>query len=326
MTELDMHTYDRQVIRNILAIPQRRLDIPPRVLELYEQAIYAKHAVTGQPGGLSDVELRLICLMADAIELPRPVACKFGELVIGTPLYFRVSKYEVVDCQFVAVQDAAKHLYQIRLWGDIRHNIPENQLSLEDPRQKDAAEPKPTAVKPAEPPPAAPQPLSEDEAAVQEQRIDLALSKMQQRWPIGKRVDCCPPGAAALVGTIQGYDRHGNVQVHPENAPAESIVWVAADDLFAAEPAPAESSAPIETDDGDEDTDDVDVPADLQAAFPKGTAVLVRSPNEPEFQGTIKGHGSGRFAGRVQVIPAGAARHSYKWVEVQALVAPCGGE
>lgn len=319
MTEREMHSNDLDLIRRILGIPQKLAHVPQEVVNLYEKLQYAKYACS-QPGALSDVELRLICLMADAIELPKPVECAFREVVVGTTMWFRVNKYEVVECQYAGVHDANKRLYKIRLWGDIHDNIREGDLFLEDPRAKAVEAPKAAHVDKSGEHEVAP-PQTDDEKAAKEQRIDAAMKKLAERWPVGTKVDYCPPGEPAMFGVVAGYARNGDVKLQPENAPEGTFAWVSAADLYDADDDANEGPITTDEEEEDDDSDVVSTPEtlDYREAFPKGSVVVVNEAAGDSFTGTVVGFGTGKFEGKIQVKPIDGRAAYKKWVPAESV-------
>ncbi len=55
----------------------------------------------------------------------------------------------------------------------------------------------------------------------------------------------------------------------------------------------------------------------LKEAWPKTSAVDCAIPAEPFFQGTVIGHGTGKYAGQLQVRPLKETGKGYRWVSAE---------
>jgi hypothetical protein len=326
MLASDMNGNDRQIIHRALGIPMRRLDIPQKILDLYEKAMYVRNVNSQTGGSLPDgVLMTILMVCSDCIELPTAKPTKYGHLPTGTKMWFQESVWLIIEVEFVCIKDPVGRTYSVKYAGGLR-TVGEAQLFLEDPRQKT------TVPVPEKPAVAAVAP--EDDPALAAKRLDI-LNKIKARWTLGKPVEACAPSTAAFTGTVCGYDDRGNIVVR---RPDGSETAVLCDYLYpCAEPEivlaadQPRSVAPIETDedDGDIPADDSDVmpaaedakqiAARVATLFPKGEAVEVCVPGSPDWTGTVQGHGGGRMLGRVQVIPDVAGDKAYLWVVAQHL-------
>ena len=223
MAELQMHENDRSTLERLLQIPMRMTKIPPKVEDLYFKAQRAQHNVS-LGGNLSFDILMSICLIADAIELPKATPTKFGHLKEGHPLFFKANDWEWVPCTFIKVENALTHIYMVHLYGE-DHQVAERDLRLEHPSDAPLAEAAATEAKVAE----------------EKSSVDL-VERLKIEWPIGKLVDVAAPGEEYWTGNIRAHGSGqfaGRVQVLPLGASKTKYKWVAFADLSEAEQPPA---------------------------------------------------------------------------------------
>lgn len=311
MLASDMNGNDRQILHRALGIPTRRLDIPQRILDLYEKALYVRNANSQTGGSLPDgVLMTILMICADEIELPTAKPTKYGHLPTGTKMWFKESAWLVVEVEFVCVKDAVGRTYQVKYAGNLR-TVGEAQLFLEDPRQ--SSKPVPPSQKPVEPTVA---PADDPELAAKRLAV---LDRIKAQWTVGKPVQACAPGTAAFTGTVCGYDDRGNVKVlHPNGT--ETPVFC--DYLYpCAEPeVVVAASDPIETDDEDEDDAPIGDIESLTTDWPKKKHVEVCIPGSDDWKGVVRAHGTGKMLGKVQVKPDDGSA-AYRWVPATHLYA-----
>ena len=237
VANLEMHETDRDTLNRLLQIPMRMLTIPEKVCDLYFKAQRAHSHIN--PGNLPYDVLMCICLIADAIDLPKPTPTKFGHLKEGHPLFFKANDWEWVPCTFIKVQNDLTHIYLVHLYGE-DHPVAEKDLRLEHP--SDVPVEPPAAVTRSSGQPdssvAVVTQASEETKASDDKAASIALvDRLKIAWPIGKAVDVAKPGEAFWSGTIKahgGGQFAGRMQVLPLGETTR-YKWVSVDDITEAE-------------------------------------------------------------------------------------------